>query len=129
MASHNPSGKPDMMPFPGVHSVRREEASRKCKAITVAHLKKYCSCCLHIHKSCSQIQNFFSESELLARSYNSERKVQDCQKIYICFNSWYLLCKIVLSAKIKVLLPILATTRANINIGGMINSRLIKQQN
>lgn len=38
MASHNPSGKPDMMPFPGVHSVRREEASRKCKAISVAHL-------------------------------------------------------------------------------------------
>jgi len=29
MASHNPSGEPDIMPFPGVHSVRREEASRK----------------------------------------------------------------------------------------------------
>lgn len=130
MASHNPSGKPDMMPFPGVHSVRREEASRKCKAITVAHLKKYCSCCLHLHKSCSQIQNvilFSSENELLARSYNSERKIQDCQKICICFISWHLLCKIILSAKIKVMLPILATIGANINTGGMMNSRLVKQ--
>lgn len=82
MASHNPSGKPDMMPFPGVHSVRREEASRKCKAISVAHLKKYRSCCLHLHKSCSQVQNsilFFAE-ELLARSYNSRSKMQDCKK-------------------------------------------------
>lgn len=71
MASHNPSGKPDMMPFPGVHSVRREEASRKCKAITVAHLKKYCSFACTYTKVAAKYRmlfDFFSESELLARS-------------------------------------------------------------
>lgn len=73
---------------------------------------------------------FFAENELLARSYNSKSKMKDCKKKKkkFNFNSLYLLCKIILSAKNGVLLPILATTSANVSTVAMMNSRLVKKQ-
>lgn len=131
MASHNPSGKPDMMPFPGVHSVRREEASRKCRAISVAHLKKYCSCCLHLHKSCSQVKTiilFFAESELLARSYNFQKENAGLSKNIFTLILCVCYVKLFYQQKNGVLLPVLATTSANVSTVGMMNSRLVKKQ-
>jgi len=83
MASHNPSGKPDMMPFPGVHSVRR--GLKKVQSYQCGSSKKILNLLLALTQKLqpsTMIILFFAESELLAGSYNSKSKMQDCQKIF-----------------------------------------------
>lgn len=54
MASHNPSGKPDMMSFPGVNFAGERRPKGSATAIKMVHLEQYSRmCCLPL--SCSLI--------------------------------------------------------------------------